>query len=353
MRIVISIELPLTTQSFNLASISVNLTLTVPFIFIILFVEPVFKMVNCGVCTKVIASNKPKLVCSDCSVEFHGSCLGMSKADIECITVDGLVWRCTTCASTRRKSMRLDSSVEEGKVTLDDLMTAIKEIKEGQKTCEKDYNTSFETLNTKLDENTEAIKNQSLKTDKYFEIIEELMTENKQLKQKIQKLEERIEEVEQYSRNNSLEIQGIPMEQNENVLNIVKEVGKALDLEISDSMVDACHRLGKKKEVEGEDDKPPGIIVKFVRRMDKEEFIRKRRVKRTLSTRHINRPMDQPIYVNESLSPSRRRLLFMAREAKKDKNYQFLWVRNGKIFLRKEEKSAVKTVRNHEDLSKL
>lgn len=306
-------------------------------------------MVNCGVCAKVISSNKLKLVCSDCNGEFHAACLKMSKADIECITADELVWRCGNCASKRRKSMRLDSSIQEGNVTLDDIMAAINEIRSSQRSCERDYNISFESINTKLDENTMAIKSHSEQYEKCIKIMEDLISENKQLKEKVKRLEERLEDVEQYSRSNSLEIHGIPMEKNENVISIVKEVGRALDLDISDSMVDACHRLGNKQQ----NGNPPGIIVKFVRRIDKEEFIRKRRVKRTLSTRHINRTDDRPIYVNESLSPSRRRLLAMARAARNEKNYKFLWIRNGKIYLRKEENAAVKIVSNQDDLSKL
>lgn len=305
-------------------------------------------MVNCGVCIKVITSKVLKLVCNDCSGEFHAACLKMSKADVECITADEMVWRCASCATKRRKSMRLDSSVDEGNVTLDDLMTAIKEIRNSQDSFERNYNTSSETINTKLDENTKAIKLQSEQYEKCMKVMEELLSENKQLKEKVKKLEERLEDVEQYSRSNSLEIHGIPVDNNENVLQVVKEVGRALDMDISDTMVDACHRLGNKQN-----NNPPGIIVKFVRRIDKEEFIRRRRVKRTLSTRHINRPDDRPIYVNESLTPARRRLLAMARTARNEKNYKFLWVRNGKIYLRKEENAPVKHVTNQEDISKL
>ncbi|XP_046671348.1 uncharacterized protein LOC124361342 [Homalodisca vitripennis] len=155
----------------------------------------------------------------------------------------------------------------------------------------------------------------------------------------------RVEDMEQYSRCNCLEIQGIPVTPAEDVLGIVKEVGKALDVQISDAMVDACHRLGRQTG-----DNPPGIIVKFVRRFDKEALLKKRRVKRTLSTRHIGRSDDRPIYVNESLSPARRRLYAMARRVQKEKDFKFLWVRNGKIFLRKEENSPIKVITSQDDL---
>ncbi|KAG8334164.1 hypothetical protein J6590_096541 [Homalodisca vitripennis] len=52
----------------------------------------------------------------------------------------------------------------------------------------------------------------------------------------------------------------------------------------------------------------------FVRRLDKEEFLRRRRVKRTLSTRHIGATDDRPIYDNESLSRARRALYALARK---------------------------------------
>ncbi|KAG8300561.1 hypothetical protein J6590_073413 [Homalodisca vitripennis] len=112
-----------------------------------------------------------------------------------------------------------------------------------------------------------------------------------------------------------------------------------------DAMVDACHRLGRQTG-----DNPPGIIIKFVRRFDKEELLKKRRVKRTLSIRHIGRSDDRPIYVNESLSPARRRLYAMARRVQKEKDLKFLWVRNGKIFLRKEENSPIKVITCQDDL---
>lgn len=306
-------------------------------------------MPNCGECLKVIGSKVLRVICNDCSREYHAACLKMSKADIDCITADGLVWRCSNCASARRKSMRLESDVDEGKTSLEDLMKVIQEIRDSQKSYEKGYNVAYEALNDKLEENTAVLKSQSEKIDKYCNLIEQLTTENKQLKQKIKTLEERLEDSEQYTRSNSIEIQGIPLEPNEDVLSIVKNVGKAMDLEICETMIDACHRLGKKQN----GNNPPGIIVKFVRRLDKEEFLRKRRVKRNLSTRHMGRTDDRPVYVNESLTPARRRLLAMARAVQREKNYKFLWVRNGRIFMRREENASVTIVTTQEDLSKL
>ncbi|KAG8271835.1 hypothetical protein J6590_054665 [Homalodisca vitripennis] len=60
-----------------------------------------------------------------------------------------------------------------------------------------------------------------------------------------------------------------------------------------------------------------------------------------------------PIYINESLSPGRRRLLNAAREKKSEKHYTYLWIRGGKILMRKAEGEPVKVVTSLADLDKL
>lgn len=306
-------------------------------------------MPNCGVCAKAVAAKQIKLVCCDCNGEFHAVCLKMSKADVDCITVDGLVWRCADCGANRRKSMRFESEASEGKLSLDDLVKAVYEIRDSQKSYEKGFNAAFESLNKTVEENTSVIRQQNEKVDKYCDMIDKLINENMQLKQKLKNLEDRLDDLEQYGRSNSVEIQGVPQEPNENVLTVVKDVGRALNMNITDEMVDACHRLGRRSN----GGHPPGIIVKFVRRFDKDEILKQRRVKRNLSTRHMGRNDDRPIYVNESLSPSRRRLLAAAKVVQKQKNFKFLWVRNGKIFLRREENAPVTVVTSQAELDKL
>lgn len=307
-------------------------------------------MVNCCCCMKSITSKHAKLECTDCKGEFHGSCYKMSKADVDCILADGMPWRCEPCAKTRRKSLRFDSDVQEGKLTLEDIMKKILEFTENQRQQEVNFNRSHEALAEKIDDNNRIIKEQGNSMEKYMKLIEEIMQQNKALTKRVTELEQRLDEMEQYSRVNAVEIHGVPEQNNEDVISVVKEVGKALDMDISDSMIDACHRLGRRT---GPNSPPPGIIVKFVRRLDKEEILRKRRVKRTLSTRHMNLPMDQPVYINEALTPTRRRLLAEARKIKRDKGLKFLWVRGGKIFLRREEKAPVIQVTCQADLNKL
>lgn len=313
-------------------------------------VKFLFIMAVCSTCQKTVKSNQLKLQCSDCKLEFHAQCHNYSKADVECLTTEGLPWRCKPCGETRRKSLRFDAGVQEGKLTLNDIMEKIVEIAETQKTQEASFNKSYDLLSEELKENTKSVNEYRKALDGCLETIDKLAAENNTLTRRVSELERKVEDMEQYSRLNAVEIHGVPEGKNEDVVEVVKEVGKGLDMTITDSMIDACHRLGRRP---GPGGAPPGIIVRFVRRLDKEELLKKRRVKFNFSTRHMNLPVDQPVYINEALTPARRRLFAEARKMKKDKQYKFLWVRNGKILMRKEEKAEVIYVTCQADLDDL
>lgn len=244
--------------------------------------------------------------------------------------------------------MMFVNDATEGKLTLEHIMKAIQDLSTEHKTSTREFNKSYEAMNEKLIENTNALKEQTEKVKQYFEKIEDLVSENKVLKDKIQQLEDRLDETEQYSRRNCVEIQGLPV-QNNDVIQTVKDLGSALGMEIQDSMIDACHTLGRKPNSK----EPSGIIVKFVRRVNADDMLAKRRAKRDFSTRHLNLTSDYPIYVNESLTSARRRLLAMAREERKKHGYKWLWVRGGKILLRKEDNGPVIFVKCQADLQKI
>lgn len=303
-------------------------------------------MASCGVCTKGVSSKHIKVVCSDCEKVFHAQCMKMSKADVEVLTTEQLPWRCDPCAADRRRSMRLESRAEDGKLTLEDVMEAIRGIACEQKQIVKDFNTSYESLSNRLDEISLALKSQSDKVAKCLETIDSLSSENKALRERVGVLERRLDDAEQYSRRNCVEIQGVPEVPDENVLEVVKSVGKAIGMEVVDTMVDACHRLRKRPGTSG----PAGIVVKFVRRMDADLMMVRKRAKKRLSTVHLGLQMDTTVYINESLSPARRRLYAVAREAKRSKGYKWLWVRGGRILMKKEDNGPVIHINSQADL---
>lgn len=271
-------------------------------------------MVKCSVCKVNIANKQLKIECSDCGGVSHANCVNLSKSDVEYILEEKQIWRCSSCSKSKRESMALETSLDEGKASMMEVISMLNEAKEDRKRLENELGKSLNSCHEKIEENMKLIESQTKRLEEYFNKTEQLTEENKSLKVRVNSLEEKIEDNEQYSRLNCVEIQGVPMENNENIIETVKKIGMALDMPIKEEMVDACHRLRKRN-----DGKPPAIIVKFVRRLDKQDMLHKRRVKRTLTTAQMGYPTTSPVYINESLTFLRAKIFAAAREIKKEK----------------------------------
>jgi hypothetical protein len=307
------------------------------------------KMASCKVCLKSINKNQAKIACGDCNATHHGSCVSLTKDDIAYYISEKQPWRCAQCSSERRKSLRLETALDEGNVSLADVVKMLEEAKAERKMLEKELGKSLNESHEKIDENNKIIQEQAKMLQELTLSIEKERAENKKLLARIEKLEERLDESEQYSRRNAVEIFGIPQREDENVIEVIQKVGDAIGMPISETMVDACHRLGKGKS----QNQAPGIIVKFVRRIDKAQFMIKKKLAKDLSTAKLGLSVTRPIYINDSLTKRRRELLSAARQAKREHGFAFVWTREGRILVRKSETGPVVEIKNMDDLRKL
>ncbi|XP_008486535.1 uncharacterized protein LOC103523252 [Diaphorina citri] len=67
----------------------------------------------------------------------------------------------------------------------------------------------------------------------------------------------------------------------------------------------------------------------------------------------INQQPALPIFINEYLSPYLKKLFYEAKKIKGDKNYEYLWVKNGQILLKKTAGGKVMRLTSMEDLGKI
>lgn len=82
------------------------------------------------------------------------------------------------------------------------------------------------------------------------------------------------------------------------------------------------------------------------------ETLKKEKV--TLNTRNIsaqNPPLQ--VFVNEYLTPYMKRLFYEAKKIKGDKNYKYLWVKNGQILLKKTTECRPMRLISLDDLAKI
>ncbi|KAJ4445043.1 hypothetical protein ANN_06842 [Periplaneta americana] len=255
-------------------------------------------MSRCYECSKAITKrdDSVKIQCSECKNWFHDKCIPLNKTDTDIFHAKNEVWVCKYCAGQKKESSPIELHTNVPSIL--DIYNLLKRIETEfankystleriNKETEQELGKSLDLVHEKLDENSRLIKQQAESIKTCLESIDGLKKENMLLKNNIEETKAQLDDLEQYGRRNSIEIHGIPEMANENLLEIVKNIGCAMDMEIQPQMIDSCHRLGKS----------PGqpsaaVIVKFVRRMDKDQFIHRRKVKR-------NRKASQIIYVGE------------------------------------------------------
>lgn len=167
---------------------------------------------------------------------------------------------------------------------------------------------------------------------------EKLMIENGLLSRKV-------EEIEQYSRINNVEIKGIPCTQGEDCVAILQKVGDTIGCPLMSSDLDIVHRVPTKVK-----DKK-NIIARFCARSKKNEFISKaRKAKLCLSDLGISAAVSSPVYVNDHLTPLNKSLFSKALALKKVNKWKFLWTENCTIKARKTTDSQVYRIAKESDL---
>ncbi|XP_070200949.1 uncharacterized protein [Littorina saxatilis] len=182
--------------------------------------------------------------------------------------------------------------------------------------------------------------------------IEELKETVASKDREIADLHTRVDELEQYSRRNCVRISGIPAADNENTDEVTKKLGAALGVTITTEMIDRSHRVGR----------PDQIIVKFTSYRHKRLLmgVRRHLKNKTAPTMGFSPPVSaaeaaarsapRGVFVNDDLTRQRARLAAEARRLKQERRIEDTWVRDGEIFIKKNEK--ITKVFNEEELEK-
>lgn len=197
--------------------------------------------------------------------------------------------------------------------------------------------TTLALLSEQYDEILKNSKNQG-------KLIEELAKKTNHLEAliverdaQILSLQTAVDNAEQYSRRKNIEIHGVKEYENENLVTVVTDLAKKLQLPPPTSQsVETAHRLRAR---EG---RTTPILVRFTERSTRDMWIKKRVTLR-----------NEGIYVNENLTKTLKNLFWNTKNAAREKNYKFVWVRNGKIFIKEKDGSPVIRIENENDLKKI
>ena len=99
--------------------------------------------------------------------------------------------------------------------------------------------------------------------------------------------------------------------------------------------VDVIHRLPR---MDKDKRKPRNVVIQFKNRTARNKWLEKR--KHGVKVGNINNSGDMtPIYINEHLTPEMKNLLWRTKDTARQKMYEFVWVKDGKIFAKKDANS--------------
>jgi hypothetical protein len=204
----------------------------------------------------------------------------------------------------------------------------------------------------------EALTEKLLDYDARIVKLEEKEKENVLLKSQVAQLQEKLNQQAQHSLNSELEIIGLPESPNENPYHMVLATASKIGLNLEEVDVNYVSRVGPRRKDEKNDGQPRPLMVSFVRRAKREEFLKHAKTRRTAlySKDIVPTGPEKKLFVNERLTSESRYLFRDTRAWIKEHGFKYCWTRSGNIYVRKHDGrdgSPALQIRSHQDLQKL
>lgn len=186
------------------------------------------------------------------------------------------------------------------------------------------------------------LKQELVKQNKYIASLEKQLTKTskyvKEHADELQDIQVNLDNLEQYSRKNSLEFHGIPDEVNMPTDLVVCKIARAIGVEIQENDIEISHRIGRRRG-----DKP--VLAKFVSHKVKSRIYKARTNLKAVSVQSlfpgssssvVSETTARPkgIYINENLTPYRKEMMRLAIEKRYDGKINKVWTLDGKIFIK-------------------
>lgn len=186
------------------------------------------------------------------------------------------------------------------------------------------------------------------------EIINSLILKNDNLTSQVKILTDRMGQIEQSMRSSNVEINGIPEHRSENLIKTIQQLGIIVNSPLQDNDILHVARVAK---VNKESDRPRSVVVKLQSQRRRDELLaavsRFNKTKRDdkLNSEHLGIGGHcVPVFVSEHLTPTNKHLHAAARKKAKETGSKFVWVRDGRIYVRKNEQSPAIYIKNEDSL---
>lgn len=320
-------------------------------------------MAVCGVCKNPSSEASDVKCTGTCGFVFHYECI---KSELDKKTRrQPKEYKCKDCTTTSSQGSAKSSSSTTNVLSKEFLVSVMEGFKQEVFTEMESFKTEVfsEIVAFRSDINSlsASLQFMSDKMDSTNKLMEQLNSQFKQLKKEneemksnyvavkgeVRDLRERLRNLEQYTRVNNIEVNGLPVTREECVSDLVRDLGAAIGVEVQANDVSTAHRVPSYSR-----DRDQALIIQFTSRARREEWISKYRAKKpALTAQQVNQRFpSQRVYINDHLSPENKQLLSRMKKRCREVGYTFAWCRDAKFFARKSEGDPVQRIFSFEDI---
>ncbi|CAB0015187.1 unnamed protein product, partial [Nesidiocoris tenuis] len=299
----------------------------------------------CPNCKENITNGDKAVLCDGkCRSWFHINCVGISEKRYQAL-LDDDTWLCRNCGPT--PPAPLDSS-EFSKFVIDDQNPAFKRIGDtlNQITCSlSELQRSVQYQSSQYDEFYRDMKSMQLENARLNKDMTSVKEDVKRLDMDGDWLKKRVNHLEQTMIANELEINGIPGNFTGNVFDILNKICDLIKIKIEEQDVIDIRRINSDRRQRGNS---PTIVV-FRDRSIRQKILDSRKSIPTLTLKDVGVDLPGKLFLNERLTPFNRQLFWLARQTKSF-GFKYCWVKNGIIYIRRDESSPTIKISDEKDI---
>lgn len=317
---------------------------------------------KCGKCGDSVHVENECVTCVSCLNKFHFDCSVREVKWRNMSTDQKNNWSCLSCksgASASRKNSASSIVSEDNATPEEDVSTKtlllrmnarLDKLDDVQKTV-NGVSASIQFLSTKYDELLSEIKSYKEENKKLNKEVQHLKAECAQKSEELSALTKRFNALEQYGRGVNLEVHGVEVTDGESAEHVVQQVAQAIGVTYSASEIQAAHRLPRRDH---DYTKPPVFLIQFLNKRTKQKWLQFGRRKKDLISRDVVGEGERRVYINENLTPYYSKLFWETKKLAKERNYQYVWLLNGSIRVKKSDTSRqTLIIACEDDLNKL
>lgn len=310
---------------------------------------------SCAKCKKNInsRSGKPLLCDGKCRQWFHKTCTTLSDAEYQEIqTVPDKFWFCVPCKENRNRCRRSTLNMAEQPLSTIQPVAGAAAVSSGLEVIIARIESKLDQLIgwqqdviSEVRDIHNTLGELRTTTETLMDEQQQLRDDNHELRKQLEWCEIEIDRQKQDKLKKSFEISNVPVAEDEDLMKIAAGVCQAIGVSLESNDVKEIFRTPNNLSLKSQF--PPSICVKLYNKKKREEVMAKKKGKKELTTASLNMATGNAnvnMYINEVLTKRNRYLFKKARDLKRDGKIKFAWFRDGRLLVRKTEKSKVREI---------